>query len=90
MVFRTVVGLERTLTLALPKTGLANVGGELYLADIGITVDDPATLPDVVAHIAAHHGSLWVRASGRVGPPRAARPPGGSIVRVSDDQQNLY
>jgi NAD(P)H-hydrate epimerase len=28
---------ERTLTLALPKTGLAaNVGGEIYLADIGI------------------------------------------------------
>jgi len=27
---------ERTLTLALPKTGLARVGGDLYLADIGI------------------------------------------------------
>ncbi len=27
---------ERTLTLALPKTGLTNVEGELYLADIGI------------------------------------------------------
>ena len=27
---------ERTLTLALPKTGLARAGGELYLADIGI------------------------------------------------------
>lgn len=26
----------RTLTLALPKTGLAEVSGELYLADIGI------------------------------------------------------
>jgi NAD(P)H-hydrate epimerase len=27
---------ERTLTLALPKTGLENVSGELHLADIGI------------------------------------------------------
>jgi len=27
---------ERTLTLALPKTGLAGIQGELYLADIGI------------------------------------------------------
>jgi len=27
---------ERTLTLALPKTGLARVSGELYVADIGI------------------------------------------------------
>jgi NAD(P)H-hydrate epimerase len=31
-----VVKAERTLTLALPKTGLRDVGGELYLADIGI------------------------------------------------------
>jgi NAD(P)H-hydrate epimerase len=31
-----VVHPERTLTLALPKTGLAGVHGELYLADIGI------------------------------------------------------
>ncbi len=27
---------DRTLTLALPKTGLIGVSGELYLADIGI------------------------------------------------------
>ncbi len=31
-----VVRPERTLTLALPKTGLASVPGELYVADIGI------------------------------------------------------
>jgi len=31
-----VVHPERTLTLALPKTGLQRVPGELYLADIGI------------------------------------------------------
>ncbi|MGD2178393.1 MAG: NAD(P)H-hydrate epimerase [Anaerolineae bacterium] len=31
-----IVHPERTLTLALPKTGLENVSGELYLADIGI------------------------------------------------------
>jgi NAD(P)H-hydrate epimerase len=31
-----VVRPERTLTLALPKTGLRRVPGELYLADIGI------------------------------------------------------
>jgi NAD(P)H-hydrate epimerase len=27
---------DRTLTLALPKTGLASISGELYVADIGI------------------------------------------------------
>ena len=31
-----VVCAERTLTLALPKTGLRDVPGALYLADIGI------------------------------------------------------
>jgi NAD(P)H-hydrate epimerase len=31
-----VVRPERTLTLALPKTGLHSVPGDLYLADIGI------------------------------------------------------
>ena len=31
-----VVCPERTLTLALPKTGLWGLPGELYLADIGI------------------------------------------------------
>jgi len=31
-----VVRPERTLTLALPKTGLRRLPGELYLADIGI------------------------------------------------------
>ena len=31
-----VIKAERTLTLALPKTGLLSVPGEVYLADIGI------------------------------------------------------
>lgn len=31
-----VVRADRTLTLALPKTGLRNLAGELHLADIGI------------------------------------------------------
>jgi len=31
-----VVSPDRTVTLALPKTGLADIDGELYLADIGI------------------------------------------------------
>lgn len=31
-----VVRPDRTLTLALPKTGLQHVPGDLYLADIGI------------------------------------------------------
>jgi NAD(P)H-hydrate epimerase len=30
------VRADRTLTLALPKTGLTDVPGDLYLADIGI------------------------------------------------------
>ena len=34
-----VVHPTRTLTLALPKTGLANIPGELYLADIGIPLE---------------------------------------------------
>ena len=34
-----VVRPERTLTLALPKTGLHSVPGELYLADIGIPLE---------------------------------------------------
>jgi NAD(P)H-hydrate epimerase len=34
-----VVGAERTLTLALPKTGLAGMEGELYLGDIGIPME---------------------------------------------------
>ncbi len=32
----TVIRADRTLTLALPKRGLASIPGELYLADIGI------------------------------------------------------
>jgi NAD(P)H-hydrate epimerase len=40
-----VVEAERTLTLALPKTGLRSVSGELYLADIGI----PPEVYDAVA-----------------------------------------
>jgi NAD(P)H-hydrate epimerase len=32
----SVVRPDRTLTLALPKTGLQHVPGDLYLADIGI------------------------------------------------------
>jgi NAD(P)H-hydrate epimerase len=31
-----VIRPERTLTLALPKTGLLHAPGDLYLADIGI------------------------------------------------------
>jgi NAD(P)H-hydrate epimerase len=34
-----VVRAERTLTLALPKTGLDHVPGDLYLADIGIRLE---------------------------------------------------
>ncbi len=32
----SIVRPDRTLTLALPKTGLASISGELYVADIGI------------------------------------------------------
>jgi NAD(P)H-hydrate epimerase len=39
-----VVRPDRTLTLALPKTGLEGVRGELYLADIGIPPEVYRTL----------------------------------------------
>lgn len=39
-----VVRPERTMTLALPKTGLRDVAGDLYLADIGIPPEVYRTL----------------------------------------------
>lgn len=38
-IFGEAIHPERTLTLALPKTGLARIPGELYVADIGITLE---------------------------------------------------
>jgi len=53
---------ERTLTLALPKTGLQQVPGELYLADIGIP-------PEVFHRIGVSYEppfgeGYWVRLKG--------------------------
>ncbi len=45
-----IVRPERTLTLALPKTGLEHIAGEIYLADIGIP---PAVFQQLTSPIAA-------------------------------------
>jgi NAD(P)H-hydrate epimerase len=47
-----VIRPTRTLTLALPKTGLEQVPGELYLADIGIP-------PELYRLLGIAVGSLW-------------------------------
>ncbi len=47
-----VIKPERILTLALPKTGLAGVGGDLYLADIGIP-------PEVYGRLGISVGALF-------------------------------
>ena len=57
-----VVRPDRTLTLALPKTGLRSVPGELYLADIGIP-------PEVYQQLGLtvkppFGGRYWVRLEG--------------------------
>jgi NAD(P)H-hydrate epimerase len=54
-----VVRPERTLTLALPKTGLRDVPGELYLADIGIP---PEVFQRIGVSFESPFGrSYWVR-----------------------------
>jgi NAD(P)H-hydrate epimerase len=46
-----VVRAERTLTLALPKTGLAHMPGDLYLADVGIPLEVYARLGTALPQI---------------------------------------
>jgi NAD(P)H-hydrate epimerase len=59
-----VVRSERTLTLALPKTGLGDIPGDLYLADIGIP-------PEVYERLGLPYRSpfpdagYWIRLSRR-------------------------
>jgi NAD(P)H-hydrate epimerase len=48
----TITDPERTLTLALPKTGLSQYRGEIYLADIGIP-------PEVYEKLDLHFGPLF-------------------------------
>jgi len=60
-----VVRPERTLTLALPKTGLARLPGDLYLADIGIP-------PEVYARLGISFAPLfgqayWLRLGSQTG-----------------------
>lgn len=50
---------HRTLTLALPKTGLRNVPGELYVADIGIPPE--VYLPLGITLEPFFGGAYWVR-----------------------------
>ena len=49
---RVLVRAERTVTLALPKTGLVDAGGELYLADIGIP-------PEVYRSLGLSFQTFW-------------------------------
>jgi NAD(P)H-hydrate epimerase len=59
-----VVQPDRTLTLALPKTGLRDVPGELYLADIGIS---PRVFQRLGLHFRSPFGRrYWVRLEGAV------------------------
>ena len=54
-----VIRPDRTLTLALPKTGLARVPGDLYLADIGIP---PEVYVQLGIALAPFFGrAYWVR-----------------------------
>ncbi len=53
-----VVRAKRTLTLALPKTGLAGLPGELYLADIGIPPEVYRRLG--LAYEAPFEGKYWI------------------------------
>lgn len=55
----SVVSPHRTLTLALPKTGLGKVQGELYLADIGIPPEVYAPLG--ISFEPFFGGAYWVR-----------------------------
>jgi NAD(P)H-hydrate epimerase len=70
-----VVRPDRTLTLALPKTGLHEVPGELYLADIGIppavferlglTYESPFCFgPRSALRAGTFGGRYWVRLEG--------------------------
>jgi NAD(P)H-hydrate epimerase len=54
-----VVQPDRTLTLALPKTGLKSVPGDLYLADIGIPPEVYRPLDLFLESFFAQH--YWVR-----------------------------
>ena len=53
---------KRTLTLALPKTGLRNVPGELYVADIGIPPEVYSPLGITLEPFFG--GAYWVRITG--------------------------
>lgn len=59
-----VVRPDRTLTLALPKTGLVDLSGDLWLADVGI----PAAVYRRVGvdYESPFDGEYWVRLTGAV------------------------
>ena len=59
-----VVRPERTLTLALPKTGLGEIPGDLYLADIGIPPEVYERL-DLSYRSPFPDAGYWIRLSRR-------------------------
>ncbi len=59
-----VIRPQRTLTLGLPKTGLAHVPGELYVADIGIPLEVYERLSIVVQSFFRGRYSVRVSFSG--------------------------
>jgi NAD(P)H-hydrate epimerase len=59
-----VIRPQRTLTLALPKTGLAHVPGDLYVADIGIPLEVYERLSIVVQSFFRGRYSVRVSFSG--------------------------
>jgi NAD(P)H-hydrate epimerase len=54
-----VVRPDRTLTLALPKTGMVSISGELYLADIGIPPE--VYRPLGLSFEPFFQGQYWIR-----------------------------
>jgi len=61
----SVVRPERTMTLALPKTGLARLPGDLYLADVGVPPEVYARLGISLA--APFGNAYWVRLENQAG-----------------------
>jgi NAD(P)H-hydrate epimerase len=75
-----VVRPERTLTLALPKTGLHSVPGDLYLADIGIPPEVYEQLG--LGALSPFGKDYWIR----LRPEESLRTPGSGVSSALEDE----